>query len=163
MREFSFDSIERILEDLKAGKPVIIVDDEARENEGDLVVAAEFATPENINFMIKYGRGLVCVPLTGERLEDLGLHLIHGRNTRFKDVKDPYSTAWTISVDARYGTTTGISAYDRARTVEVLIGKDTQPEDLIRPGHMFPLKAQQGGVLVRAGHTEAAVDLARAA
>jgi len=152
-------SIEDILQDLKAGKPVIIVDDESRENEGDLVVAAEHATPENINFMITYGRGLVCVPMEEERLQTLGLYAIPAE----QGPKDRFGTAWTISVDARYGTTTGISAYDRARTVEVLIAETTKPEDLIKPGHLFPLKAQKGGVLVRAGHTEASVDLARCA
>jgi len=152
-------SIEELIQDLKQGKPVIVVDDESRENEGDLVVAAEFATPENVNFMITYGRGLVCVAMTDERLSALGLSAMAERTHLPERKHDPYGTAWMVSVDARYGTTTGISAYDRSRTVGVLIGKDTQPDDLIKPGHLFPLKAQNGGVLVRAGHTEAAVDL----
>lgn len=157
------NTIEDILQDLKNGKPVIIVDDESRENEGDLVVAAEHATPENINFMITYGRGLVCVPMEEERLQALGLFAISMQQASRNGQKDPFGTAWMISVDARYGTTTGISAFDRARTVEVLIATTTKPDDLIKPGHLFPLKAQKGGVLVRAGHTEAAVDLARCA
>lgn len=152
-------TVEELIEDLKQGKPVIIVDDESRENEGDLVVAAEFATPENINFMITYGRGLVCVAMREERLSALGLSAMAEKAYLPERKHDPYGTAWMISVDARYGTTTGISAYDRARTVEVLIANDTQSDDLIKPGHLFPLKAQKGGVLVRAGHTEAAVDL----
>lgn len=158
------NKIEDIIADFKQGKPVIIVDDESRENEGDLVIAAEFATPENINFMITHGRGLVCVPMEEERLRQLGLYSITDQASAFQEgTQDPYRTAWMISADARYGTTTGISAYDRSRTVGVLISEQTKPEDLIKPGHLFPLKAQKGGVLVRAGHTEAAVDLCRCA
>ena len=154
-----FASIEAILEDLRQGKLIVVVDDEARENEGDLVVAAQFATPQAINFMIKEGRGLVCVPLTKERVE--ALHLEHTQTVKSKN--DPYRTAWRMSVDAAHGITTGISAQDRARTIEVLIDASTHPHDLIRPGHVFPLEAMEGGVLVRAGHTEASVDLARLA
>jgi len=151
-----FSSIDEVIEDLKAGKAVIVVDDESRENEGDLIVAAQFATPEIINFMIKEARGLVCVPLTSERIHALSLEPM-----RIQDNQDKFKTAWRISVDAAKGVTTGISAFDRARTVEVLINKDSQPQDLARPGHLFPLEAKEGGVLVRAGHTEAAVDLAK--
>lgn len=154
-----FYDIEEILDDIRKGKPVIVVDDENRENEGDLVVAAQFASPQIINFMIKEGRGLVCVPLTEERIKALKLDLI----TPFGDKEDFFKTGWCMSVDAARGITTGISAYDRAQTVKVLISPETKPEDLIRPGHVFPLKARKGGVLVRAGHTEAAVDLARLA
>ncbi len=154
-----FSTIEEIIEDIKQGKLVIVVDDEARENEGDLVVAASFVTPEVINFMIKEGRGLVCVPLTRQRIKELQLTpMAHPDESQ-----DPFRTSWTISVDAARGITTGISAFDRARTIEVLINPDSKPSDLIRPGHVFPLEAKEGGVLVRAGHTEAAVDLARLA
>jgi len=155
-------SIEEILEEIKKGKPVIVVDDENRENEADLVIPAEFATPENINFMIKEGRGLICVPLEEERLKKLRLHPMYTTEELYQ-AKDPFGTAWMISVDSAYGITTGISAYDRAQTIKVLISEDSTPQDLIRPGHVFPLKAVKGGVLVRAGHTEAAVDLARLA
>lgn len=153
-----FSAIEDILKDIKQGKLVVVVDDEGRENEGDLVVAAQFAGPNVINFMIKEGRGLVCVPLTGERIEALSLEPMHSRSA-----EDPYKTAWRVSVDAARGIATGISAFDRARTVEVLIDPKSSPRDLIKPGHLFPLEAKEGGVLVRAGHTEAAVDLARLA
>ncbi|HIE51441.1 MAG TPA: bifunctional 3,4-dihydroxy-2-butanone-4-phosphate synthase/GTP cyclohydrolase II [Armatimonadetes bacterium] len=152
-----FAKVEEALEDIRAGRMVIVVDDEDRENEGDLVMAAEKVTPEAINFMTKYARGLICVPLTRERLEELGLELMVADNT------SPLRTAFTVSVDAKHGTTTGISAFDRARTVQVLIDPHTKPRDLARPGHIFPLMAVPGGVLRRAGHTEAAVDLARMA
>ena len=155
-----FNNVLEILEDLKAGKIVIVVDDEDRENEGDLVMPAQFAQPQDINFMLKYGRGLICVPMEEERLEHLKLHPMSTERLA-NQRKDPFSTAWMISADAVRGITTGISAYDRARTIEVLINPKTQAEDLICPGHIFPLKAQKGGVLVRAGHTEAAVDLMR--
>ena len=155
-------SIEEILEEIKKGKPVIVVDDENRENEADLVIPAEFATPENINFMIKEARGLICVPLEEERLKRLRLHPMY-TTEELHQAKDPFGTSWMISVDSAYGITTGISAYDRAQTIKVLISEDSKPQDLIRPGHVFPLKAVKGGVLVRAGHTEAAVDLARLA
>ena len=153
-----FAYIEDILKEIKAGRPVIVVDDEARENEGDLVVAAEFATPEVINFMITEGKGLVCVPLAKERINQLELGPMYHQVGA-----DPFKTAWRISVDAAMGTTTGISAFDRARTVEVLISSKSTSQDLIKPGHVFPLEAKEGGVLVRAGHTEAAVDFSRLA
>jgi 3,4-dihydroxy 2-butanone 4-phosphate synthase/GTP cyclohydrolase II len=156
-----FNTIPEILADLKAGRMVIVVDDEDRENEGDLVMAASFVKPAQINFMAKFGRGLICVPLEEERLK--GLDLQPMLNDDSVANKDPFSTAWMISVDARYGITTGISAYDRSRTIEVMINPQTRPEDLLRPGHVFPLKAVKGGVLVRAGHTEAAIDLMKLA
>lgn len=151
------NAIPEVVEDIKKGKMVIVIDDESRENEGDLVMAASFVSAEDINFMAKHGRGLICVPLEGKRMDELNLHpMIH-------NAKTPFGTAWAVSVDAAKGTTTGISAYDRALTVKTMIGPDTKPEELIRPGHIFPLRAKEGGVLVRAGHTEAAVDLARLA
>lgn len=153
----NFHSIEEILQEIRLGGMVIIVDDEHRENEGDLVFAASAVTPEKINFMMKYGRGLVCVPVTEERAKVLNLlDMTH-------QSKDPMKTAFTISVDARLGITTGISAFDRSRTVEIIADPKRSAEDLVSPGHMFPLKAKKGGVLIRAGHTEAAVDLARLA
>ena len=153
-----FNSIKEILHDLKSGLMVVVVDDEDRENEGDLVMAASFAKPEDINFMAKYGRGLICVPMEEERLRELNLQpMLEERNLPGK--KDPFSTAWMISVDASSGVTTGISAYDRSHTIGVLINPQAHPEDLVRPGHVFPLRARKGGVLVRAGHTEATVDL----
>jgi len=154
-----FFSIEEILEDVKKGIPVIVVDDEWRENEGDIVVAAEKATPDTINFMIKEARGLVCVPLTRERINELQLDAV----SFYREREDPFRTCWRASCDAARGITTGISAFDRARTIQVLVNPQTKPEDLIRPGHIFTLEAKEGGVLVRAGHTEAAVDLARMA
>jgi 3,4-dihydroxy 2-butanone 4-phosphate synthase/GTP cyclohydrolase II len=157
-----FNSIPEILEDLKNGRMVIVVDDEDRENEGDLIMSASFVKPEDINFMAKYGRGLICVPMEEERLKALDLQpMLEGNNLTKR--KDPFSTAWMISVDASHGTTTGISAYDRAHTIKVLIDSQGKAEDLIRPGHIFPLKAVKGGVLVRAGHTEASIDLTRLA
>ena len=157
-----FNPIPEILDDLKHGRTVIVVDDEDRENEGDLVMAASFVKPEDINFMAKNGRGLICVPMEEERLKELALQpMLEGKELYNR--KDPFSTAWMISVDAVKGITTGISAYDRARTIEVLINPQTRPEDLIRPGHIFPLKALKGGVLVRAGHTEATIDFMRLA
>jgi 3,4-dihydroxy 2-butanone 4-phosphate synthase/GTP cyclohydrolase II len=151
-----FSHIEEILEDVRTGKFVIVVDDEKRENEGDLVIAAQFADSCAINFMIKEGRGLVCVPLAKERIKELHLEPMYTRSD-----EDPFKTAWQVSVDATTGITTGISAFDRARTIEVLINPKSSSQDLIRPGHIFPLEAKEGGVLVRAGHTEAAVDLAK--
>jgi len=143
---------------------VIVIDDEDRENEGDVIMAASFARPEDINFMAKEARGLICVPMEEERLIALNLHpMLDALSKRHRATKDPFSTAWMISVDASSGITTGISAYDRAQTIKVLLDPNIQPEDLVTPGHLFPLKAQKGGVLVRAGHTEAAVDLARLA
>ncbi|MBU4346164.1 MAG: bifunctional 3,4-dihydroxy-2-butanone-4-phosphate synthase/GTP cyclohydrolase II [Candidatus Omnitrophica bacterium] len=155
-----FNSIPEILEDLKSGRMVIVADDQDRENEGDLVMAASFVRPEDINFMAKSGRGLICVPMEEQRLNELSLQAMV-RDKRTPNIKDPFSTAWIVSVDAARGITTGISAYDRARTIEALIDTQSKPDDLIRPGHIFPLKAQKGGVLVRAGHTEATVDLMR--
>jgi 3,4-dihydroxy 2-butanone 4-phosphate synthase/GTP cyclohydrolase II len=150
----AWSTIEEALADLKAGKMIIVVDDEDRENEGDLVALAEKATPEVINFMITHGRGLVCVPMTEERARELDLPLMVSRNT------DRHGTAFTVSVDAM-NTTTGISAFERSDTIRQLIDPDKGPEDFRRPGHVFPLVARPGGVLRRAGHTEAAVDLAR--
>ena len=157
-----FNSISEILEDLKKGKMVIVVDDEDRENEGDLVMPASFVKPQDINFMATFGKGLICVPMEEDRLRQLNLEPM--LKDKFKsNQEDPFATAWMISVDAASGITTGISAYDRARTIEVLINPLTKPEDLIRPGHIFPLKARSGGVLVRSGHTEASIDLMRLA
>ncbi len=150
-------TIPEIVEDIRNGRMIILVDNEDRENEGDLIVAAEHCTPEAINFMATYGRGLICVPMTPNRAAQLELDLM------VEDNRDAFGTAFTVSVDAREGVTTGISAYDRARTVKALIDEKTKPDDLTRPGHIFPLAAKRGGVLVRAGHTEAAVDLARLA
>ncbi len=150
-------SIPEVIQDIRDGKMIILVDNEDRENEGDLVVAAEACTPEIINFMAMYGRGLICAPVTAERAYNLGLKLMVEKNT------DKFSTAFTVSVDAVEGTTTGISAADRAQTVQVMIDDKTGPEDLRKPGHIFPLAARKGGVLVRAGHSEGAVDLARLA
>lgn len=147
------NKIEEAIEDIKQGKMVIVVDDEDRENEGDLVMAADKVTGEHINFMIKYGRGLVCVPMTEKRLNELGIYKMVENNTDHKE------TAFTVSVDYK-DCTTGISAYERALTVQKLVDDNSKPEDFIRPGHVFPLRAKGGGVLVRAGHTEAAVDLA---
>lgn len=151
-----FNTIEEALEDIRAGRMIVVVDDEDRENEGDLLMAAEKATPEAINFMATHARGLICVPLTGERIEALKLDPMVQHNT------DPHGTAFTISVDGA-DSTTGISAFERAATVKILMDPDSKPEDLRRPGHIFPLRAREGGVLVRAGHTEGAVDLARLA
>ncbi len=147
--------IEQVLQDLKQGKIVIVVDDEDRENEGDLLLAGVFATPEKINFMAKYGRGLICVPMTQERLKELDIPMLESPDYP----RDQFATAWAMSVDAARGITTGISAYDRAWTIQILCDPTSKPEDLVRPGHIFPLRAVPGGVLVRAGHTEAAVDL----
>lgn len=152
----NFNTIEEAIAEIKAGRMIIVVDDEDRENEGDLIIAAEKVTPEAINFMATYGRGLVCVPMTGERLHELELHQMVAHNT------DNHETAFTVSVDAA-SVTTGISAFERAETVQVLLDPATKPQDLRRPGHIFPLKAREGGVLRRTGHTEAAVDLARLA
>jgi len=155
-----FNSIEEVLEDLKAGKMIIVMDDEGRENEGDLLCAAEFITPDIINFMAKEARGLICVPMEENRLNELGLHPMKVDLSLNHQKCD---TGWAISVDAIKGVTTGISAADRAETVKVLIDKEAKSADLITPGHLFPLRAKKGGVLVRAGHTEASVDLTRLA
>ena len=151
-----FSKIEEALEELKKGNMIVVVDDEDRENEGDLLMAAEKATPEAVNFMAVHGRGLICVPMTEERLKELRVEPMTGNNTDAKE------TAFTVSVDYRK-CTTGISAFERADTIKALVDGNTKPEDVTRPGHIFPLKAREGGVLKRAGHTEAAVDLARMA
>ncbi len=150
-------TIPEAIEDIRAGKFLIIVDDEGRENEGDLAIAAEKVTPEAINFMAKYGRGLICIAMTGERLDELRIPMMVSDNT------SKYASPFTVSVEAKHNVTTGISAHDRAVTVEALINPLTRPEDISRPGHMFPLRARDGGVLVRAGHTEAVVDVVRIA
>ncbi|ACO04714.1 MAG TPA: bifunctional 3,4-dihydroxy-2-butanone-4-phosphate synthase/GTP cyclohydrolase II [Persephonella sp.] len=157
--EFRFNSIEEAIEDIKQGKMVIVVDDPNRENEGDLVMAAEKVTPDAINFMAKEGRGLICLSMLRERLEELDIPLMTQNNT------DPNGTAFCLSIDAhpKYGTTTGISAYDRAVTIKLAVSPDATPQDFVRPGHVFPLMARPGGVLERTGHTEASVDLARLA
>lgn len=149
-----FDSIEEAIQAIKKGQMLVVVDDEERENEGDLVMAAEKVTPEGINFMAKEARGLICIPMRGKRLDELGL------GPMVKVNEEGHGTNFTVSADAKEGVTTGISAYDRAKTVEVMLDKDTTPQDLSSPGHIFPLRAKEGGVLRRAGHTEAAVDLA---
>ena len=156
--DIHLNTIEEAIEDIKAGKVIIVVDDEDRENEGDFVTAAENATPEVINFMATHGRGLICAPLTEERCDELNLELMVGKNTA------AYETNFTVSIDLiGHGCTTGISATDRSKTIKALIDPDIRPEELGRPGHIFPLRAMNGGVLRRTGHTEAAVDLARLA
>lgn len=150
-----FASIEEALDELRRGKMIVVVDDEERENEGDLVMAAEKATPETVNFMVRFGRGLICVPMTHDRLSALGLELMVEDNTA------PLRTAFTVSVDYLHGTTTGISAFDRAETIRALADDRSDAKDFGRPGHVFPLRAAEGGVLRRAGHTEAAIDLMR--
>lgn len=152
-----FTDVPTAIEEIRAGRLIVLVDDEDRENEGDLMQAAEKVTPESINFMAKYGRGLVCLAMTEERLDHLRLGPMTTENT------SQFGTAFCEAIDARDGVTTGISAYDRARTIQVAIAPETRPSDLARPGHMFPLRARKGGVLVRAGQTEASVDLARLA
>ncbi|MBD1863509.1 bifunctional 3,4-dihydroxy-2-butanone-4-phosphate synthase/GTP cyclohydrolase II [Trichocoleus desertorum] len=156
---FKFDAIDAALADLKAGRAIVVVDDENRENEGDVICAAQFATPDMINFMAVKARGLICLAMTGDRLDELDLPLMVTNNT------DSNQTAFTVSIDAspQLGVSTGISAEDRARTIQVTINPSTRPDDLRRPGHIFPIRAREGGVLKRAGHTEAAVDLARLA
>jgi len=149
--------IAEILDEIRAGRMVVLVDEEDRENEGDVVLAAEFVTPEAINFMVTHCRGLVCLTLTEERCRQLGLEQM------VRDNRTPYGTAFTASIEAATGVTTGISAYDRARTVQVAVARHARPEDIVMPGHIFPLTAQKGGVLIRAGHTEAGCDLAQLA
>jgi 3,4-dihydroxy 2-butanone 4-phosphate synthase/GTP cyclohydrolase II len=151
----SFNTIEEGIEDIRAGKMIVLCDDEDRENEGDLTIAAEWATPAAINFMARYGRGLFCLALTEERADTLRLPLMVTNN------RAPFGTAFTVSIEARRGVTNGISAADRARTIQTAIDTASKPEDLVRPGHVFPLRAKKGGVLVRAGQTEGSVDLAR--
>lgn len=155
--EQRFDSVEAVVQDLRAGKIVIVVDDADRENEGDLIMAAECVTPEAVNFMAKHGRGLICVPTTAERLQQLGIERMVVQN------RETFKTDFQVSVDAARGITTGISAADRAETIRVMADPTALPDDLVQPGHVFPLRAKPGGVLQRAGHTEAAVDLVRIA
>lgn len=152
-----FNTIKEALADIKKGKLIVVVDDADRENEGDLIMAAEKVTPQAINFMAKYGRGLICLPVIGQRLDELKIEPM------VAEPGDSLKTAFTISIDAKKGITTGISAHDRAHTIKTVFNRQTQPEDLIKPGHVFPLRYKEGGVLVRAGHTEAAVDLAKLA
>ena len=157
MEKYIFNTIDGAIDDIAKGKMVILVDDEERENEGDLCMAAEKVTPEAINFMARYGRGLICLSLKPSRVEELKLPMMTDENT------SPFGTAFTVSIEAKKGVTTGISAADRAKTIHTAIDQKTRPEDLARPGHVFPLKARAGGVLQRAGQTEGSVDLARLA
>src|SRR5947209_2302534 len=154
---FQFDTIDDVISDVARGRIVIVTDDADRENEGDLVMAAEKVTPEAINFMATHGRGLICAPISNERAEQLGLQRMVAQN------RETHQTDFTVSVDAARGVTTGISAYDRATTILAIANPKSSPEDLVQPGHVFPLRAKDGGVLRRAGHTEAAIDLARLA
>lgn len=149
--------VEEILAEMRAGRMVILVDEEDRENEGDLILAAEHVTPEAINFMATHARGLICLTITAARARQLGL------TPMARDNRSPYNTAFTISIEAAEGVTTGISAHDRARTVQAAVARDARPEDIVQPGHIFPITARDGGVLVRAGHTEAGCDLAQMA
>lgn len=157
MEKYKFNTIDETIDDIAKGKMVILVDDEDRENEGDLCMAAEKVTPEAINFMAKYGRGLICLSLTPERIEELKLQMMTDDNT------SPFGTAFTVSIESKKGVTTGISAADRATTILTAINPNTRPEDITKPGHVFPLRAKRGGVLKRAGQTEGSVDLARLA
>lgn len=157
MEKYKFNTIDETIDDIARGKMVILVDDEDRENEGDLCMAAEKVTPEAINFMAKYGRGLICLSLTPERIEELKLQMMTDDNT------SPFGTAFTVSIESKKGVTTGISAADRATTILTAINPNTRPEDITKPGHVFPLRAKRGGVLKRAGQTEGSVDLARLA
>src|SRR6266699_5366523 len=152
-----FATVEAAIEDIRAGRFVVVVDDPDRENEGDLVIAAQFATPDAINFMATHARGLICLCLTGERCDELGLHPMTERN------EAPLGTDFTVSIEAREGVTTGISAADRSHTIQVAIHPESTPYDLVQPGHVFPLRAKPGGVLERIGQTEASVDLAKLA
>ncbi|MGI8844646.1 MAG: bifunctional 3,4-dihydroxy-2-butanone-4-phosphate synthase/GTP cyclohydrolase II, partial [Thermoleophilaceae bacterium] len=156
-QQTAFSTIEEAIEDIRDGKMVVVVDAEDRENEGDLTMAAQFATPEAINFMATHGRGLICLTLTPDRCDELGLDLMAAKN------ESPFETAFTVSIEARDGVSTGISAHDRARTIQVAVDSTARPRDLVQPGHIFPLKAKPGGVLERTGQTEASVDLARLA
>jgi 3,4-dihydroxy 2-butanone 4-phosphate synthase/GTP cyclohydrolase II len=156
-RRSDIDPIDAVVRDVRAGKPVIVIDDAERENEGDLIIAAEKATAESVNFMVRFGRGMICAPITQERAARLGL------NRMVLDNRESFKTDFTVTVDAAAGITTGISAEDRARTIRILADPKAQPGDLVQPGHIFPLRAKPGGVLQRSGHTEAAVDLARLA
>lgn len=156
-KKFSFAPVEEAIKEIKKGKIVIVVDDPSRENEGDFVCAAEKVTPKTINFMAKHGRGLICLPIIGERLDELKIEPMVEHSEEVKEAN------FTVSIDAKKGITTGISAYDRALTIKTILDPKTRPDDLIKPGHVFPLRYKEGGVLVRAGHTEAAVDLAKLA
>ncbi|HEX8662178.1 MAG TPA: 3,4-dihydroxy-2-butanone-4-phosphate synthase, partial [Brevundimonas sp.] len=156
-RDSPISPIEDILEDARQGRPIVLVDAEDRENEGDLIIPAQFATPEAVNFMARFGRGLICLPITAERARQLRLPPMVAEN------QTPHRTPFTIAIEAKEGITTGISAHDRARTIAVAIDPTKGPDDIVSPGHIFPLVARDGGVLVRAGHTEAAVDIARLA
>src|SRR6476659_8526696 len=155
--ESPFSTIEEAIEEIRRGRMVVVCDGEDRENEGDLVMAAQFATPEAVNFMAKEARGLICLALTAERCERLGLNLMAAKN------EAPLQTAFTVTIEAAGGVSTGISAHDRAHTIQVAIDPESGPRDIVVPGHMFPLRAKDGGVLERTGHTEASVDLARLA
>src|SRR6266571_6152216 len=155
--ERTFATIEEAIEDIRAGKFVVVVDAPDRENEGDLTIAAQFCTPEAVNFMAMHARGLICLCLTDERCDELGLRMMTDRN------ETPFGTAFTVSIEAREGISTGISAHDRSRTIQVAIDRSKGADDLVRPGHIFPLRARDGGVLQRGGQTEASVDLARLA
>ena len=158
LNTFELDTVEEAIEDIRSGKVIIVVDDEDRENEGDFICAAECVTPEIINFMATYGRGLICAPIDEKRADELELKMMVSDNTAL------HETAFTVSIDLiGHGCTTGISAYDRATGIRALVDKDTKPSDYARPGHIFPLRAKTGGVLRRTGHTEAAIDLARLA
>ena len=157
MTRSPFATIDEALEDIRQGKMVVVCDDEDRENEGDLTMAAQFATPEAVNFMATHGRGLICLSLTPQRCDELGLDLMAAKN------ESPFETPFTVSIEAREGVTTGISVHDRARTIQVAIDPESSPRDLVQPGHIFPLKSRAGGVLERIGQTEATVDLARLA
>tara|TARA_B100001971_G_C18263112_1_gene589021 strand:- start:887 stop:1501 length:615 start_codon:yes stop_codon:yes gene_type:complete len=152
-----FIKVEQAIKDLQRGKCIIVVDDENRENEGDLVLAAEKATPSKLNYMIKNARGIMCLPITGKRLDELEILLMVENNS------DKFNTNFTVSIDAKKNTTTGVSVDDRLETIKVILSKDSKPEDLAKPGHMFPLRAKDNGVLERQGHTEAAVDLCKLA
>jgi 3,4-dihydroxy 2-butanone 4-phosphate synthase/GTP cyclohydrolase II len=152
-------TVEEAIEDFRCGRFVIIIDDEGRENEGDLIIPAQFVTPDTISFMLKYTTGIICVPMTGERLDELQIPMMVGHQQN----QAQFGTAFTVSVDARHDITTGVSAGDRAKTISVLADPDSAAQDLVRPGHIYPLRVREGGVLVRAGHTEASVDLCRMA
>ena len=156
-KNMKLNTIEEVIKDIRNGKMVVVVDDPSRENEGDLITSASRITPEKINFMAKYGRGLICVPMEDDLAEKLGLHLMSN------SPQDPYKTAWAVSVDAAKGITTGISAYDRAHTIKLLSSPRSTAKSFVKPGHLFPLRSKKGGVLVRAGHTEASVDLMKLA
>src|SRR5262245_52571145 len=157
MRSQAIERVHRALEDIASGKMVVVVDDEQRENEGDLVMAADLVTPDAVNFMARFGRGLICLAMEPNKVDELGLPMMVEEN------QTKSGTAFTVSIEAREGVTTGISAADRCRTIQVAVRRGARPDDLVSPGHIFPLRAVAGGVLRRAGHTEASVDMARMA